>query len=776
MGESSEIMVTTLLFLFLSPQARPLDADALKLFAWFDGIGYTQYLSKPFVHVEPRDIESSQSEGFLISDTADSFEILTLNQAVIKHYKNRGNQGRSIPSHSPVNLATYMRETIRVLKLPDDDRWTFYSKIWHGPLASIGWTCHHIGLDKEAAEVMAMDEANTRDWYGDGAAKHTHKRSEYIGLAKEEVMEEVLDAEYQRFEDENMTRVELCQYLADKAKRFSGTKGAEDFTKAVAMLRSMIDEEKTYKPDLTTENGRIAHLIWRLRDDNEGIFSFRQSEDNAKVKLEQLGMKAVPQLIDAIKDRRFTRGLIHPMSGPRMMQSFDTVYRVGDVVVQILDRIAHQSFYGGTIPEKEAKVRNWFKEVSGKGEKQLLTERARLGDFDGYQAAKGLAEKYPADALAPIMEGYSKSKESTYRRELIHDLESLPPAKTEAFFRSIVLKDKDLEPRIEAIKLVARTAPEEAVIFAKSEWAKVGKHEGFNSGFSGLVEFTYDSHRADLVELMAKHLPTSSVDTRYQILRGGMTTSYYPERRIKASTAEEAKFKAAVEDMMASLLNDQERCNVGMSGGNYNLNGPKILRLAVLSLSEFMPRVYSFNDTKSLSEQERQRFATVNKYNSRRGKPALVVKADIPFKGPAMAIASISVLSAKSAAEKQTATMLQKYQSKMLNHTSLAKMIRLLAKHLAGKQTRALSFRADRDAANPGFRIVVEFRDDVRQGVGECVLEGESSRGMKAAAAKYLGPWEKDLLSSLDDGFNAPPDKNVQIEFELDIKPDDREG
>ena len=770
-------MLTSLLFLCLTQKSPTLDADALKLFAWFDSVGYTQYLTKPFVKVEPRGMVNFPEQGFLMSDTAESFEILTLNQGVLKYYNKGGNQGGETPHHVPVNLAAYMRETIRVRKLPQDDQWDFYSKIWQGPLASIGWICHHIGLEKEAGDVMAMDEANPREWYGDGSKVHRHKRSEYISLATDDVMNELMNEEYQRFEDQNMNRSALRDYFADHAKRFAGTIAAEDFAKTDSMLRTMVEEEKSYKPDPSTEKGRIADSIWRLRDDSHGYFRWGGDGNDPRSILEKFGAKSVPQLIDAIKDRRFSRSLVHPMSGPPMRQSSETVVRVGDIALEVLEEISHQSFWGGTIAERQTLVRRWFEQFNSKGEKQLLVDKARLGGYEGYSSVRPLAEKYPDVALGPIADGYAKSKEESYRREYIRSLETLSPAKVETFLRSVIVNDKSAEPRIEAIKLLARNRPDDAVNFAKIEWTKVGPHEGFNSGFSGLVEFTYESQRADLVEIMAKHLRTSSASTRLDIIHGHSDLDFYPERLLKANAIELAKYKNAVEDMMASELYDEERCNAGMSGGNYDLNGPKMSRVAVLTLSEFLPGVYSFQDTKSLSGQAKQRDDAQKIYSSRRRKtsPVSREKPNL-FTGPSMAIGSVAVVNAKSSDEKQTSSLLQKYKGKILNHTSLTEIIHLLAKQVASKQTRALSFTADRDGSSPGFNIVVSYRDDVHQGVGECVLEGESRRGMKAPASKYLGPWEKDLIKSLDAGFNASTDKNIEIEFELDRKPDLREG
>src|SRR5581483_5181569 len=167
---------------------------------------------------------------------------------------------------------------------------------------------------------------------------------------------------------------------------------------------------------------RIAELIFRLRDQNGHQWSQPGScdvfmtadgkEDSPAHRLVRFGYDAVPQLIEALDDQRFTRSVgFH-----RDFYFSHHVLRVGDAALQVLEHIAHRSFYrrghtneamvkDGKTATVKAAVRAWYAELQKKGEKRLLREAVECGDEQSYYQGERLLEKYPGEAAAALIKG-----------------------------------------------------------------------------------------------------------------------------------------------------------------------------------------------------------------------------------------------------------------------------------------------------------------------------------------------------------------------------------
>jgi len=133
----------------------------------------------------------------------------------------------------------------------------------------------------------------------------------------------------------------------------------------MALLDRMAKEERDHAQVVSRRRGpqslknRIPELIWQLR--NVGMFS-QNPQSDALRKLMKIGLPAVPQLIEALHDRRFTRttfgggrtGAWYPLDEA-------SVERVGDLAEMAIREIAHQDFgrFGDTDRvEKAAKA--WY--------------------------------------------------------------------------------------------------------------------------------------------------------------------------------------------------------------------------------------------------------------------------------------------------------------------------------------------------------------------------------------------------------------------------------
>src|SRR5262249_32673969 len=119
--------------------------------------------------------------------------------------------------------------------------------------------------------------------------------------------------------------------------------------------------------------------------------------DSPAHQLVDIGYNAVPQLIEALEDKRLTRSVgFH-----RDFYFSHHVLRVGDCSLAVLERIACRSFWEGKYTnaamikdgeEKETRkrVQAWWDEFQRKGEKRMLVEGTEAGDWNSIRQADRL--------------------------------------------------------------------------------------------------------------------------------------------------------------------------------------------------------------------------------------------------------------------------------------------------------------------------------------------------------------------------------------------------
>ena len=157
------------------------------------------------------------------------------------------------------------------------------------------------------------------------------------------------------------------------------------------MLRQMIAEDAAHAQVSDQQlasmpvKERVADLIFRLRDQNgyqqsqpgacDIFYNWGQNKDtSAAHQLVQIGYDAVPQLIEAVTDTRFSRSVGHH----RNFYFSHFVLTVGDCAEAILSRIAGRGFNvrsntAGQMSKEEAakstkqEITNWWEDANKKG-------------------------------------------------------------------------------------------------------------------------------------------------------------------------------------------------------------------------------------------------------------------------------------------------------------------------------------------------------------------------------------------------------------------------
>jgi hypothetical protein len=231
--------------------------------------------------------------------------------------------------------------------------------------------------------------------------------------------------------------VELCktnvprQRIAKLLTAFwTDDKEVETVTK---MLLKMVKEDEAYAAQPLADP--IAELVFRLRDQtcvqavdengSEGNCDLFDDEGSPAVRLVTQGFAAIPQLMAAIEDNRFSRAVVIPAGG-----ALDPyVLRVGDCALLVIERIAARKFRDGVYlsvhrkgdPAKTRQVvAAWWQDLQAKGERQMLIDGVLKGDLNSAWQAKALLKKYPTNALSVITQGTKKELYPAERVLMFH--------------------------------------------------------------------------------------------------------------------------------------------------------------------------------------------------------------------------------------------------------------------------------------------------------------------------------------------------------------------
>jgi len=429
-------------------KADELTISDKALIEWFDSLGFPDLSDPPAVRVvvnfETRPgkqrARSTSLTGFLMKETGDEFTIFRLSGREVVFSKSGKN------SKSTKSTAFELREIDQVV----DDRIAEIAageqKSWHpfGAVTSeafelvvLGRACAAKGFNKRAHQLFASaEERRDIGRYGNESP------SLLVFLQNDQALSRIWKA-FVGFGNPEVSLEDLLQQFEFIEKHFPKTKYFERATKTAGILRQMVEEQKEHAqkqiPPLEQLTGdqRVAELIYQLRTQNGrqmsqpggcDIFNDDRKENSPAHLLVAAGFDAVPQLIEVLDDKRFTRSVGYH----RDFYFSHRVSRVGQCAQLILSRISGRGFYqrtntngamvkeGKSISAKE-QARLWWKEIQTKGEKQVLIDAAKSGSSS---QAKLLVERYPEEAAEAIKIGILKAN-TWGQRSMLNLLASL---------------------------------------------------------------------------------------------------------------------------------------------------------------------------------------------------------------------------------------------------------------------------------------------------------------------------------------------------------------
>lgn len=622
-------------------------------FAWFDSLGLPDLSQAKFVRVATASwwrigdapAQKFYFHGFLLKADDSEFTVFggDLQTRTFKKSPAGVEEIRRV-GYEPVDPLTFvngidMRKFGSSKDLDGGDQRHRNRISAAAELAVLAWGCSKSGNDKAAAALhdLAMKSPSRRDT-GDPKERFHDRIAGDLALA------EMWDA-VESFVDPTTPRQKLLAMFEHIIKHYPKSEQVERAKEHAVVLSTMIREDrehaerrKTGKPPAElTRDEQIAEWIFQLREQNAyqtsqpgfcDIFDDGRDEKNSPAhKLVEIGYDAVPQLIAVLDDQRFSRSV-----GYHRSHYFShKVLRIGDCAHQILSVIAGRGFYGeydgrgkvvfeGGEPTAKKMIAAWYTELQKKGEKGMLADAVAAGSRTSSQVAEKLVEKYPADALAPLIAGARAAKEDFVRRELVQLAGGLKGDGPIPFLLEELKSGSSLSIRIAAAEALQARGRPEALEAMLAEW-RLTKHKSDDplaeQRIAYLAPYLAAGESAKGLEALAERYDDCPIDTRIRIVEflGRQEATPFSKQRPKVSAepidplgpkASKELRAAALKWYLIALDDVSPRFGLTGSWNGKSLTDPRVCDLAGLFLEMRNPRRYPFDAEASAKRRNEQ--------------------------------------------------------------------------------------------------------------------------------------------------------------------------
>jgi hypothetical protein len=384
-------------------EQEALTTEQTAAFAWFDGLDFPNLAGLPVVHVATGCWTQTGDDppvnayiyGFLLEDAGKTFTVFTLSLLRLELRKTRALFRRhERVGYKRANLAAAARARMGEMKRikDEDDPFARLESVFERETSAQteafvwGRACAANGLPGLARELFDFGD----DYPAWGRKSKHQSLRDYV---EEDIAHVVMWRNVRAFGDPRIDRGELLARFEAFVHEFPRSRHLQRAKSTASILRRMVaeDEEHASRPvDLaaTSERERVAELIFRLRNQRgcqmsqpgrcdifaEAYLAMRRKPaDTPAHQLVKIGNAAVPQLIEALDDERFTRSVgFH-----RDFYFSHHVLRVGDAARAIIERIAGREFCarkttssemakGGHTASVKESIQAWWREISNK--------------------------------------------------------------------------------------------------------------------------------------------------------------------------------------------------------------------------------------------------------------------------------------------------------------------------------------------------------------------------------------------------------------------------
>jgi len=626
------------------PWTTPVPNDMRRDFAWFDTLGYPDLTGRTYVKVATgrwwlRDDAPviHYVYGFLIEDSGEEFTVLTTDLFLLTYVKTLPNTVEyERVGYETLELgnevAQYLNYLVRVEageKVEEKIRPFSVQMGETAELFVLARACAANGMEDLAYNVYTFTAPQYRQ-----ASRGTRNIQERI--AETMIWRNVL-----AFEDTSISRQTLLERFDRFVKQFPESEHTAHAGDTARILRQMVEEDKTHTkpPNIETlnEEKRIAELIFQLRDQNGhqmgqpgicDIFNDERGAASPAHQLVKIGYPAIPQLIEALEDERFTRSVEYH----RDFYFSHYALTVGDAALDIIEEISGRNFntlyYTGAKMVWEnrdalikAEIEAWWREFQKKGEKQLLIEAVEVGDDNSGSQAQLLVERYPEAAPEAIAGGLRNAKNEWVHRSLVSAAAALQEEEIVPLLRSVVREESFLPSRIVAAEALYQRGYPEGLEAMINEWANPGEGNLNNTyPYDDLIQFLFGVGDPQVVEEVEKNLHKWPPAIRSEVFR-----RLWHNRAFGAKTDNESlAWAAAVESLLIGELDDSEELTDWYMGWDEKSSySSRLCDLAGHELAHRWPERYEFDIEASLSERDTQIVAMKNVWRQAHGLEAL---------------------------------------------------------------------------------------------------------------------------------------------------------
>ncbi len=566
------------LFLLLAYcQVNSQPKEVREFFSLCDKLGLQSELKKPFVKVreiyEGKPGAIQKVAGILKSETKTDFIIILPSLAPRRFPKVPDKKRGPRFDYQPADLAKWVKNTAAATNpntLPDYKD-TFFSIDEYLYLdynfPSMAYICSQRGMTGETAFFIYYCKKN-------GALRPYSVREAL------EMSDRALDEIMRQFEDLKQSRSDLLDKLKKTAPTYQGYPGYNKFVKATATLQRMVREDESHTPN----SDPIKEKIWKLRDQEVDMVWNR----GALEKLVEIGLPAVPALIDAIKDTSYTRSQYQYSKGFYVDFQEDNNVRVGDAAYKAIKEIACREFNVRSRQQGEQAARKWYAEVMAKGEKAVLIKGVKAGGPYADRQARRLVKAYPDAAFAAIKEGLINAPYYV-RPNLLRAIKELKQPREIEFIQQIMLHGGDIRTRISAAKLLATTNSDTVLEAMFKEWTNLSEEDSVLVS-RDLVECFMAARSRKYLKKIQQDFRNRRVSERHDfIVMGDWSSS--KDWKLGAPSLD-PDWEIAMEDFLASELDDDVRC--GTVYLFHQGHEPLLSELAASYLCNRFPHTYKF--------------------------------------------------------------------------------------------------------------------------------------------------------------------------------------
>ena len=624
--------VTQMLACFGLAQA-PLREPDRKLVDWFDELPFPRFDGLKLVrvatgawsHVGNEPPTQDHILALLLEERGESFTILTLDLETQHFSKSIANT----PSHQQVvfelrDLRAEVTDQLKQLEDPEKQNMHMLGDSDSGrvKLFTLARTCLAQNCVAEAQLLL------------DAAAKLPSKFDSFDKALREDLAYLMTWRAILEFGELKTSRTDLLVSFQKILQHFPDSRQTDRVRQTVSILETMVAEDRTHLPSkqLTamTDKERIAELVFQLRDQNGrqwsqpgwcDVFDDPRGEESPAAQLRSIGFAAVPELINAIDDNRFTRSVeFH-----RDFYFSHRVLSVGECAEAIIAQIAQRRFRDQQKSDVKRNIEFWWNEIKDKGERQVLIEAASLGNQNSIYQSKRLIEKYPADAFAAIRQGILKCEQAWIGTKLVELVSSLEDDYVQDLLLEQMNKAPGVSTRVAAANgLLSRKHPDPIPSMIQ-EWRRSAS-AGNTSGEEGVVaRFLANCGSSDAISALSTGFPSRSVDLRFDVVSEFNPAKYHDGDSREQRHHQDPAVESAIEEFLIGCLEDTEP-QLGSSGGFYGhsyTTNPRICDMSAYVLSVRFDEKYRFDALTPLHERDRQVQAIQNSWRRHQNLPAL---------------------------------------------------------------------------------------------------------------------------------------------------------